>query len=78
MRFASEAVVRQHAVVTRQNTVTPLKTEDMVLLPIYLGRYASRVDEISEVKVVWLVAAISLGMENHTVVLQSKRVSTGN
>lgn len=36
VHFGSEVLARQHA-------VTPLKTEDAVLLPIYLRKSASRI-----------------------------------
>lgn len=54
---------------TRLHPATPLRTNEVAFLSIYLGRV--RVEDISpKVDVCWLVVAIFLGMEKE-VVLQA-------
>lgn len=59
----------------RLHSATLLKTEE-VLLPVYLGRRASKITVVNippELYVAWLVAVILLGMEVRMVVLQATR-----
>lgn len=52
--------------VARLNSAAPLRTDEVVLLPVCIGRRASRVrvkDIFSEMDVAWLEVTIPEGME---------------
>lgn len=53
---------------------TPLRTNEVLLLPVYIRRYAFRArveDVLLEVNVVWLMTAKLLVLEEKMVVLQT-------
>lgn len=73
MRFREVATVRLHL-------ATPLRTDYVVLLSVYIGRRASKIrvkDIPPEGNVTWLVVSILLCMEN-VVVLQTTRTPHRN
>lgn len=73
LRFRGVANARLHS--------EGLRTDEVVLLLVYLGSHASRVrveDVPPEMDVVWLVAAIILDMEKEAVVLQAIRITHRN
>lgn len=64
----------KNAATTRLHSVTPLKTNKVLLLPTYLGWRTSKVKVGGmppEINTAWLVDAIFLGLEEEMVVLQA-------
>lgn len=70
-KYGTVKVRFREAATARLLSATPLRTNEMMLLPVYLGRRASRIREEDippKVDVAWMVAAILLGMTENLVV----------
>lgn len=74
VRFTRESKDRQHAKLL-------LKSNEMVLLPTYLGRrtFKVKVGEIpTVVDIAWLVTAIAVGLQNKVPIAQATKIHHQN